>query len=97
VYFVDTTTGQRASIARLVFGSMDTIKRCDGCSAEGALKSSSHFQAYRIGYTNTFYVNPDRFDVSHRFSEEKNHNLAEYLTGVSSDFSFVFGPPADGN
>lgn len=95
VYFVDTTTNQRASIARLVFGSMDTIRPCDGCNAEKAAKAAAHFQAYRIGYTDTFYVNPDRFDVSQRFRDEHNHNLAEYLTGNAADFTFMFAPPPD--
>lgn len=95
VYFVNTANGERASIAQLVFGPLDSTRPCDTCDPQAAAKASSHFEAYRIGYTDTFYVNPDRFDVSHRFSSEKNHNLAEYLTGNASDYQFMFGPPPD--
>jgi hypothetical protein len=95
VYFVDSVTGDRASIAALVFAPDGSMIPCEGCNAVDAEKASKHFQAYRIGYTDVFYVNPDRLSVSHRFLDEENHNLAEYLTGNPADFMFVFGPPED--
>lgn len=95
VYFIDANSGARSSIAQLVFAPPDATRPCDGCNAADAAKASAHFQAYRIGYTNTFYVNPDRFDVSHRFKNEKDRNLAEFLSGNASDFTFMFAPPPE--
>lgn len=94
IYYVDTQTQARASVERLIFGSLDTIVGCSGesatCSPDAIKPYRKFFEAFRYGYTDTFYVNPDRFEVSKRFPENANVNLAEYLTGNPRDFKFVF-------
>jgi hypothetical protein len=97
LYFVDTDAHSRASIERLVFGPLDSIVGCDsaGCSMERAAKSKDLFDAFRYGHGDTFWVNPDRFDVSKRFPDNDGANLAEYLTGNPRDFTFRFDSWAD--
>jgi hypothetical protein len=94
LYYVDTDTQARASIERLVFGSLDTITACDGaaesCSPDKLEPFRKFFEAFRYGYSDTFWVNPDRFNVSKRFPDNDNANLAEYLTGNPRDFKFYF-------
>jgi hypothetical protein len=94
IYYVDTDTQARASIERLVFGSLETIIACDGaagsCSPDQLAPFRRFFEAFRYGYSDTFWVNPDRFDVSKRFPQNDNANLAEYLTGNPRDFKFYF-------
>lgn len=96
VYFMDTETGQRANIERLVFGYLDTIVPCSSADNCGWHIYRTHllinylFEAYRYPPDNTFYVNPDRFDVTKRFPDNGNVNLSEYTTGNSQDFVFKF-------
>jgi hypothetical protein len=97
LYFVDTQAHSRASIERLVFGPLDSIVGCDsaGCSMERAASSKDLFDAFRYGQDDTFWVNPDRFDVSKRFPGNGGANLAEFLTGNPRDFMFRFDSWAD--
>ncbi len=94
IYYVDTNSQGRASIERLVFGPLDTIAGCDGvsgtCGPENIKPYRKYFEAFRYGYTDTFYVNPDRFDLSKRFPNNEGANLSEYLTGNPRDFKFIF-------
>jgi hypothetical protein len=94
LYYIDTDSQARASIERIVFGSLDTIAACDGatgaCSPRNARPYRKYFEAFRYGHTDTFYVNPDRFDLSKRFPNDGNANLAELLTGHPRDFKFIF-------
>ncbi len=92
VFLVDTTTGERVNTERIAFGPTATIAACraGGCDDSATKRLVPYFQAYRIGYSSTFYVNPDRFDVSKRFAVNQNRNLAEYLTGNPLDFVFQF-------
>jgi len=92
-YFIDTLNNGRASIERMVFGSFDTIAACDSagmCSHEAAELYRVYYEAFRYGHSEQFWVNPDRFDVSKRFPDHDNANLAELLTGNSTEFSFRF-------
>ena len=91
--FIDTADGQRASAERLVFGPLDTVEGCvfDGtCGPEHMAFIRDYLEAFRYGYTDTFWVNPDRFDISRRFADNDNRNLAEYLTGNPREFQFRF-------
>jgi hypothetical protein len=94
LYYVDTETQTRASVERLVFGALDTILACDGttetCSQDLLQPQRKHLEAFRYGYSDTFWVNPDRFNISKRFPQNNNANLPEYLTGNPRDFKFVF-------
>lgn len=93
LYFIDTGTQARASIERVVFGSLDTIAACDpsgACSPDRLQPVKDYLEAFRYGYTDTFWVNPDRFDISKRFIDNGNVNLSEYLTGNPRDFQFRF-------
>lgn len=93
-FFVDDAFN-RASIERLVFGSLDSIRVCaseDVCAPllESAYPFRGIFEAFRYGHSDTFWVNPDRFDVTKRFPTNADRNLAEYLTGDPRDFVFRF-------
>lgn len=93
-YFVDEN-GDRASIERLVFGDLAITSVCtpDGdCTPfnDADYGFTTLFEAFRYGHVNTFWVNPDRFDVSKRFITNGNVNLAEYKTGNPRDFTFHF-------
>jgi hypothetical protein len=92
VYYLDINTQKRASMEHMVFGSLDSTKACDdqGCGKKQIMDMVVYFAAFRYGQSDTFWVNPDRFDVSKRFLENKNANLAEYLTGNPRDFLFRF-------
>ncbi len=93
LHFIDRDTQKRVSIERLVFGPLDNILGCNSkgeCDAEQVTRFEKLFQAFRYGYSDTFWVNPDRFDVSKRFPDNDNKNLAEYLTGDPRDFVFRF-------
>jgi hypothetical protein len=101
LYYLDAETQQRASVERLVFGPLDTIVVCgetiESCSAEAVEEYQKYFEAFRYGYSDTFWVNPDRFDVSIRFPNNDFANLAEYLTGNPRDFKFIFDSWTKGN
>ena len=94
LYYVDTTNQQRASVERMVFGSLDTIIACNGvtgtCSPEGLKNQKRFYEGFRYGYSDTFWINPDRFDISKRFPQNNYANLPEYLTGNPRDFKFIF-------
>ncbi|MBI5959793.1 MAG: hypothetical protein HY866_13720 [Chloroflexi bacterium] len=92
VSFADEN-GNPTSIERMVFGVLDTVSVCDKdgeCALfpEADYNYKIHFEAFRYGYTDTFWVNPDRFDLTKRFPSNDNKNLAEYLTGNPRDFVF---------
>lgn len=92
IFFVDAETEERASVERIVFGPLDTITGCHAtgdCDTAHVEERAIFFQAFRYGYTNTFYVNPDRFDISRRFPENDHRNLAELLTGNPREFTFI--------
>ena len=92
LYFVDGA-GEIASVERVVFGSLDDITACDGsgdCTEDNLATVQDYFGAFRYGYTNAFWVNPNRFDVSVRVEAFDNRNLPEFLTGNSRDFIFHF-------
>ena len=66
---------------------------CDAsgdCTQGNLAIVQDYFGAFRYGYTNEFWVNPDRFDVSVRVEAFDNRNLPEFLTGNSRDFIFHF-------
>lgn len=93
-YFVDENRN-RTTIERLVFGPLETVSVCDADHACAPFLDSdygfpNHFEAFRYGYTDTFWVNPDRFDMSKRFPSNGDRNLAEYLTDNPRDFVFRF-------
>lgn len=96
LYYLSTDTQERASIERLVFGSLSTIAACDGvtCYAEKELSNPAaalgYFQVFRFGASNTFWVNPDRFNISKRFPDENNANLPEYLRSDPRELTFQF-------
>jgi hypothetical protein len=94
LYYVDTTTQARASVERMVFGSLKTIIACDGatntCGPEGLKDQKRYYEGFRYGYSDTFWINPDRFDISKRFQQNNHANLPEYLTGNPRDFKFIF-------
>lgn len=96
-YYVDIETNERVDGERLLFGSFRTIAACDyngACSQEWAREFRRYFGVIRYGYTDTYWVNPDRFDLSSRFGDYGNANLAEYLGQTLSrnprDFIFRF-------
>ncbi len=93
-FFVDEN-GDRASIERVVFGPLESVSVCGPDHTCVPILDSDypyrqHFAAFRYGYTNEFWVNPDRFNVNKRFPSNNNRNLAEYLTGNPNDFIFRF-------
>lgn len=93
-YFVDEH-GARTTIERLVFGPLTTVSICAADGTCAPLRDSGYphrglFEAFRYGHSDTFWVNPDRFDVTKRFPTNQNRNLAEYLTGNPRDFVFRF-------
>lgn len=92
-FYVDVDTGERLSVERVLFGPLDGVTICgyDGECDEARFQEAfgSLFRAIRYGYTSTFWVNPDRFDLSHRFPGEGNANLAEYLSGNPREFTFI--------
>jgi hypothetical protein len=94
LYYVDTTTQTRASAERMVFGSLATIVACEGatdsCGPEGLKHQKRFYEGFRYGYSDTFWINPDRFDISKRFPQNNNANLPEYLTGNPREFKFIF-------
>lgn len=86
-YFVDMETGNRASVDRLVFGSLDAI---DLCTTDGDCQSifeddyiPRHLQTFRYGHTNEVWVNPDRFDISRRIDAFDNANFPEFLSSIT--------------
>ena len=90
-YYVGDEHGERVSIERAVFGSVDDLQQCraDDCSHEGIQHLLPYFAAFRYGYVNEIWINPDRFDISKRFADENDMNLAEYLTnGNPRSFTF---------
>ncbi|MCA9890956.1 MAG: hypothetical protein KC546_21410 [Anaerolineae bacterium] len=92
LYFVDGAGGI-ASVERVVFGNLDSVTACDAsddCTKDNLAIVQDYFDAFRYGYSNEFWVNPDRFDVSVRVEAFDNRNLPEFLTGNSRDFIFHF-------
>ena len=93
-------SGQPASIERAVFGAWQTLEACDAqgiCAYDNLSPVAQYYGAFRYGYSDTFWVNPDRFDVSQRIEAHGNRNLAELLTGNPRDFSFRFDSWTQGN
>jgi hypothetical protein len=85
ITFIDTDTGGRASVERLVFGSLATVEACksDGtCVPASEAPEAGYLGAFRRGYTErTVWVNPDRFDVSQRYAAFGDANLPEFIAG----------------
>ncbi len=91
LHFVAVDSGARLSIEHLVFGPLDAVAACDAagtCDAAGVAEQAYLLEAFRYGHSETFWVNPERFDLSRRFPENGGVNLAEYETGNSRDFVF---------
>jgi hypothetical protein len=87
--------GNRASIERIVFGPQDSIFVCDPAGECTSLPESDYeyreyFEGFRYGHSETFWINPDRFNASKRFPSNDNRTLTEYLTGNSRDFLIRF-------
>jgi hypothetical protein len=81
-YFIDTSTMERVSIERLVFGSLDSIQACtnEGCDAELEIEYLfRRLGAFRYGYSTELWVNPDRFNMSRRVEAFENANFAEFI------------------
>lgn len=96
----DSESGQPASIERAVFGAWQTLEACDAqgiCAYDNLSPVAQYYGAFRYGYSDTFWVNPDRFDISQRIEAHGNRNLAELLTGNPRDFSFRFDSWTQGN
>ncbi len=93
--FVDANR-ERVSIERLVFSPTDTVSVCDtggACKPLNPGYTNRHFlEAFRYGFSDTFWVNAERFNLAKRFPGNRGANLAEYLTGNARDFVFRLGP-----
>jgi len=86
-YFIDTETGERASIERLVFGNIESITGCTtaGTCDPQALTDSIgiYLGALRYGYTPEVWVNPNRLNISRRVDAHDNHNFPEFIANLS--------------
>ncbi len=87
VYYAHGPSGIRVNAESILFDDRDDIWGCpvDGgsCSAEAAQFGLPYFEALRYGYTQEVWVNPDRFDLSARFTQQGYGTLAEYIGGRS--------------
>jgi len=94
VYFVDASSGQRATVARMVFGSLATVHTCDAagtCQADTMPDLVREtLAAFRYGYTNEVWVNPDRIDISARFDGLDGRNLPELISERPHTLIFRF-------
>lgn len=91
LYLANASTGGRISIEQAIFGPLEQVAACDAegqCSQEQLRPDRRYLEAFRYGHSDTFWVNPDRFDLSKRFPDNGGANLSEYLTGNSREFIF---------
>lgn len=94
IYLYDEIAGERASVERAVFGEPEGMVACNAagdCNTDLYDHVDGYLMAFRYGYDRTFWVNPDRFDLSKRFSDHGGVNLAEFLTGNPRDVTIRIG------
>lgn len=86
LYFIDTETGEIADTRRMVFGNIDTIAGCtyDGdCQIEHFTDTiDQYMNAFRYGFTNEIWVNPDRLNISRRVTAFDNANFPEFMSNI---------------
>jgi hypothetical protein len=88
LYFVDTVTGERASIERLVFGDLETLVGCttDGTCSREALSDSveKYLSAFRTGHVpDEVWINPNRLNISQRITGQENNNFPEFVARMT--------------
>ena len=88
LYFVDTVTGERASIERLVFGDLETLAGCatDGTCSREALTDSveQYLAAFRTGHVpDEVWINPNRINISQRITGQENNNFPEFVARMT--------------
>src|SRR5690606_5344635 len=82
---MDTESGERASVERMVFGNLDTLVGCstDGTCSRQALNDSvaKYLSAFRTGdAAGTVWVNPNRLNISQRITGQENNNFPEFVS-----------------
>ena len=83
-YYVDMTSLERVSAARILFGPRKNLAGCPisggDCNTQVIQESIGYFDALRYGWTFELWVNPDRFPVSRRFEGQNGQNIAEFIS-----------------
>ena len=83
-YFVDMTSLERVSAARILFGPRKNLAGCPisggDCNTQVIQESIGYFDALRYGWSFELWVNPDRFPVSRRFEGLNGQNIAEFIS-----------------
>jgi hypothetical protein len=87
---------QPQSVERVLFGNLKDLdicrygSNCQPLGEAGTVMLREQYGAVRYGHSDTFWVNPDRIDVSVRYEAFGGRNLPEFLTGSGRDFKFIF-------
>ena len=83
-YYVDMTSLERVSAARILFGPRKNLAGCPiaggDCNTQVIQESIGYFDALRYGWSFELWVNPDRFPVSRRFEGQNGQNIAEFIS-----------------
>ena len=85
LYFMDTETGERVDVERMVFGDIETLVGCntDGTCSQAALQDSvvNFLGAFRTGHdTGEIWINPNRINISTRNTGQENNNFPEFIS-----------------
>lgn len=86
LYYINNETGQRIDTQNMIFGNIETIAACttDGdCSLDYFENGVKQFVgAFRYGFSNEIWVNPDHMDISRRVTAFDNANFPEFMAKI---------------